>query len=283
MQTYMIKSENLLRSYNESHVGEALATAANPVDIVKDIMPKGVPYKTREIAVFYEVPKGGNNVVVPVRGTAAAAAIASSTFPLLGSAVFSFVTISPTVDMGVDLEWNRAFAQQAQWSVMSEFVQTGIEGVEQALMSTMVGALIANKGSTFALSGTLTWKNFCDGITAVATKDYKCDKVICGPTLYGELLQLQQFVDASYVGTDSNIASGVLRTQLGADIIMTTDMPATVMLFIDSKHALGCATNRDGLVEEYAYPKTDQYGIVVSSKYGVAAKDTLAIVYAARA
>lgn len=281
-----IKSTNILRAYNEAHATEAAATTANPVDVVKDILILGRPSKTREIAKFYTVGKGQNNVVVPVQAKASVAAYSSGTYGADQGAIFSFQTITCDQDYGVPLKWNRVFAEQANWDVMGPFVSEGLGACEENLMGSMVAVLANNPsaGNTFSIDGTLSWANFVTGITKLAEQDLKCDKVLVSPTLYGELLQLQQFVDASYMGTDSNIASGILRTQLGVDIIMTTKIPGTItagtvasMIFIDSTKALGVAMKRDGKVEEFSYPDTDVYGLIVSQYYGIGLLSTLAV------
>jgi hypothetical protein len=276
MKTYTIDSKNIFRAYKESHIGEAAAAGSEVTasDIVKDIMKTPTPFLTREIGVFYEVSKGQNNVIVPKMGAVTATTLTTGDYGAVGNAVFTFATITVNQDYGVNLQWDRGFAEKANWEVMGPFVSEGVRACEERLMGTICNALNANASGTVTLTNPLTWAQITAGMTSLAVNNFNCDVVIMHPTQYGQLLQLQQFVDASYMGSDRNIKTGIIDTELGAKFIRTTKCPTGTILFIDSTKALGAGMARDGKVEEYAYPDVNKYGVVISEVYGVAFLNT---------
>ncbi len=279
-QNINLKSKNIERAIKD-HLTETAATSTDtsPQNVVTDVMQGAIPYLTREIATFYPVGKGDLNVIVPILGKGVASTLTTGDYGATGAGIITFKTITTDHDAGINLQWNRDFAERAAWDVMSPFLKEGARAVEDTIMTDMIGTITAIQanGNTFAIAGTLTWANITTGFMKLAEDDFHCDKVIMSPTLYGELLQLQQFVDASYMGSDSNIRTGVIKTQLGADFICTSKMPSTIVFFIDSTKLLGVGMKRDALVEEYEYPDTNKYGLVVSTAYGIQSLNTLAV------
>jgi len=254
----------------EKKLKEAKATGSDidsQPDLSSEIWEPGYP-QLRALGVVKEVPEGSTSLIIPVPGKLTpGTSFGTSDVTFVG---MTYNTITLGNPVGVNLGWTREYIEDAPWDAVAPQLKEAGRALEQKLFEDILSTIDnAGVSNTFTLSGTITWANFVEGISKLAEDDYECDIVICHPSEYAELLQLDQFVNAAYMGSSEPISSGVLRTTLGVTIVSSSVCTDGKMYFIDSDKALAVAQRRDKKAEEYSYPDQNLYGVVVSSRYGI--------------
>ena len=218
------------------------------------ILPKGV--------TTYEVP-------VPAIGTALEAEPVADNVTFIG---MTYKQVVASKVRGVNYGWTRGYLESCAWDALAPQLKGAGEAVERAVFKSAYDHLVADSGTndstTWANNTTFCYAYFLAGVKALATHNYTCDVCILHPTEYFALLNDSKFIDASVIGSADPIKTGVIQTTLGVTVFMSTVATEGTAVFIDSKKALCMAVIRDKQSEEYSYPDSNLYGIVVTMKFG---------------
>jgi len=249
------------------HLTESKATDANPQKVMaSEVWEPGYPqlhtFKT------IDIDEGQTSYIIPVPGKLAAGTSFGAANVTYVDMTYNTLTLGNPV--GINLGWTREYLEDCKWDALAPQLKEAGRSIEEKMFADVLSAMdTACTSNTFTLSGTVTWANFCTGVGKLAENDFKCDIVICHPSEYMELLQLQQFIDASYMGSDDPISTGILKTTLGVTVVSSSKCTDGKMYFIDSSKWGAIGIRRDRKVEEYSYPDDNLYGIVASVRYGI--------------
>ena len=225
--------------------------------------------------------------------TISAGVFASSSSIVTGS------TVLLNVEYGQLVSWSRAYIEDASYDVMAEQnictgqalknhqIQLGIDkltGSNAAANPFYTGA--AGAYVTYVTSGSplqITMADLNTLIYKAENRGYgKVDTILCGPSIYYQLLNLEELTSALYNGGSDVMGSGVLKTTFGIDIIKTDNLTtawnsgasASIsynwIIALNRQKCLGLVERRGLTIEPFSRPESNLYGYVASARYTVA-------------
>lgn len=182
-------------------------------------------------------------------------------------------------------EWSEAFLEDAEWSVAERMVaevgraisEKELEDID-ALYAGITATDLAT-GAEITIASPITWANFCDLVNAVEREDFEPKVVALTPTVYGELIKLEQFTSSLYAPAEV-IRSGVIPTTLGVTIIRSSKISQSYC--IDTSCAAVLALRRDLITKPYEDPSKEMYGVLGSERYGLAVLRSKAVARGSR-
>lgn len=237
-----------------------------------EVWKKAEPFLSRE--VLRTVMVTDESVKFPIPTAAVATDLSGGTYGTAGES-YAYGTLSVDKNKGINPLWTREFIELVTFDAVSRQVSECGRAIEEQVMGDIItefdAIAVADQagGATLSISGTITWPEFVSGISTIEGEDFHPDIVVVGPALYGELLGLQQFIDASYRAENDPIKTGVISTTFGVKVIRSSKATADRIYYVDSTALGALGILRDITVEPYERPETNKYGLVVSMRYGI--------------
>jgi len=179
-----------------------------------------------------------------------------------------YIDIDVDREKGINVGWTRKFIEDTNFDAVA--VQLGEVGraVEEEEFSYLIGLLEAADESPGVLTATMGFADFVTGIADLAGADYQADICLLNPTEYFELIQDEEFMNASVIGGETALKDGVIKTTLGVTVFKSTLCTEGTAIFMQTNKAIAVAEIRAKKVEDYAYPDANLYGFVCSHRYG---------------
>lgn len=182
------------------------------------------------------------------------------------------VTMAIDEEWGVDVSWTRAHLEDAAWDVLSEQNQGAGYAIQLALCDLLVTALeavpTANQASGDELvhtAGGMIWSEFLALASALdIAKTGPCTHILVEPQDYWALLEIDQFVNSLYAGSDEVMRTGIAKTMFGITVLKCDALTANHAIAVNSRKSVGLAYRRHITIEPYQYPKTNSYGFVAT-------------------
>ena len=181
--------------------------------------------------------------------------------------------IKANVEFSTGKEWTESFVEDASWNVLAwqtEAIGYALAKRETekvvALYNAIAAADLAN-GSESTIASPITWQNITDNLGYVEGQDFHPNVVAVSPTVYSELLRLDQFIHGLYLDPQ-NIKKGVIQhTTLDVTFIRSSLMTKT--LFIDTNTVGVLLIRRDSSIKPYEDTSRNVYGVVGSQRIGL--------------
>jgi hypothetical protein len=191
------------------------------------------------------------------------------------------VDVRTNVELSTGQEWSEAFAEDASFDVVQYYMDVIGYGLARketekviALYNAISGSDLAN-GSESTIATPISWANITDNLGYVESQDFHPNVVAVSPTVYAELMRIDQFVNSLYLDP-ANIKQGVIQhTTLGVTFIRSSLITKT--LFIDTTKAGVMLVRREPLLKTYERPDAGKYGVVGSERIGLAVLRTKAV------
>lgn len=234
------------------------------------------PFLTRDLCRVVEVVE--ETTIFEVNARAVAGPLAGGVYPTTGADTTE-VPITADRDYGVNAIWTRQYLERAaNFAVMSwQTIECG-KAIETELMDFIIATYIADNGQH--VDGEHDWLDWDDvilGFTAALNADSKPDVCLCSPSDYANLFNDQEFVSSLYTTDNDPMRTGKVKSTLGMEFIRSSRMPDHLALLIEKNKAGALCIRRDITVEPYERPEEDEYGFVVSHRYGFDSLNACAI------
>jgi hypothetical protein len=212
-----------------------------------------------------------------------------------GSSIVTGATVNLNAEYGHTVTWTRAYLEDAGYPVMAEQNAATGKSIKyfqiQKCIDLLTGGAVAGF-STGAAGAGVTWVS--SGSVGITFTDFKnvCSKVdlagygpvntvICSPSIYWQLLDLEELTSALYNGGPEVMNSGVLKTTFGVDIIKcdTLRIPTGAVvgqfqrdyiIAMNRDKALAFVERRGLQIDPFERPETNNYGYVASCRFAVA-------------
>lgn len=234
--------------------------------IYDEVMATCEPFLTRELALIIETDKEAEIFEVNVAATAGE--LTAGAYVTTGADTAER-TVTVNRDYGVNPNWTRQYLERATWEVMAWQVRETTKSLELELMDYMIGIYLVNFGQSVAGEHDwLDWDDIVDAVAEAEDADSHPDVLLCSPRDYANLLKDDQFISSLYVGDDSTMRSGKVKTTLGMTVIRSSRMPDHMALLLEKEKAGALCVRRSVTVEPYERPEIDEYGFVISHRYG---------------
>lgn len=240
---------------------------ANPqAEMAKTVWEIGYP-QLHELATAKEVEQGHTSLIVPYGEAKTPGTMTSGDYGV-DFVAMTYVTISVNQIKGLRLGWTREYIEDCAWSALEPQLQEAGRAMEQDVFTYIVGLCDSGCGETIALTATLSYADILEGYATLAVDDYQMDLVLVNPADYANLLNDEKFINASYIDSAEPIRTGIINITLGAKIVSSSVVGSGSIYFLDKDKAIALATRRNDSVEEYSLPQSNEYGIVISNRYG---------------
>jgi HK97 family phage major capsid protein len=197
---------------------------------------------------------------------------------------YETVDIQTNIILKDAVEWNREFAEDAKWNVMSrelEELGRSVAEKETAAIIALYGAVAAADlagGAVIAGGGlVLSWSKLVEMWDAVKGENFRPDVIFMHTKQSSQLLTATEFINQQYMpsaGLDSNGQVGqVLKMSLFDSSKCTNGI-----IFAASKNPAGVLLiRRDITTEPWENPQTGKVGVVASERVGYGILRTKAI------
>ena len=184
------------------------------------------------------------------------------------------VDIECKYEIAASQEWGESFLEDATWNVLErQIAEIGFALAEQetkdiiALYNGISNADLAG-GAEVTIASPITWANFTDLWAAVENENFHPNVLAVTPTVMGELLRLDQFIDSLYYAPEQAIRTGVYPQKiLNVTIVVSSLITSTLM--IDTQYAAAMPLRRDVTTKPYEDPARMLYGAIGSERYGL--------------
>jgi len=246
-------------------VQDAVWAAAQPAAISREII-KVIPTKNALERIPKEVKAYAWEGEGPAKGTGARVETQD---------------VKANIEIKSKKEWSETFAEDASWDVLRwqiEAIGKAIAKYETekviAAYNSIAAGDLAN-GSESTVATPVTWANITDNLGYVEAQDFHPDVVAVSPTVYSELLRLDQFIHSLYLDPN-NVKKGVIQ-HTTLDVVFVRSSLVTKTLFIDSNSAGVLLLRRDITTKPYEDPSRNMYGVVGTERVGVGILRTKAV------
>lgn len=237
------------------------------------------PYLTREIARVFITDKPEFTIPLNTTGEAEDLTCNQDTGDTYGIGVETTTCelVKLNLEPGKRALWTRSYLEDASWDVMARQTRGVGRAIEEYIMDLIIAQYLwhvqaAGGKSTGQVAcytlGAITWAEFTAAVGTMEEADGHPDVLLVAPNLYSQLLALQQFTDASWMGSAETMKSGVVLTTFGMKVIRSSRVPAGIGFLIDSDKAGALVIRRDITVEPIERPELNQYGFVGSARIG---------------
>jgi HK97 family phage major capsid protein len=174
-------------------------------------------------------------------------------------------------------EWTREFAEDATWNVMDNMIEkvgralgenetTKILSLYGAIADADLagGAPIAGGGAALSWNGLLKLHN------AVRGENWRPTVLAVHETQLHQLLNDDKFIHAQYLPSgQTDLEQGVVTSVLGMRVQASTLVPNGTAYAIDTRVAAVMLLRRDVTVEDWQDPKTGEYGVRATTRFGL--------------
>lgn len=149
-----------------------------------------------------------------------------------------------------------------------KLVTTGITEdnikVEFKYVDGDIGVVDASKKGD---AGRLELGNIIDARTKVAGKKYQPNALVIDEDGRGEILQDDDFIDASKYGEQVNLMNGEIGRIAGMPVLVSTQVPNRTALVVDTRNAAVFVNKRDPYVKREEKADTDSIEIYARQRY----------------
>ncbi|MBT0160738.1 phage major capsid protein [Candidatus Bathyarchaeota archaeon A05DMB-2] len=174
-------------------------------------------------------------------------------------------------------EWTREFAEDATWNVMDNMIEkvgralgenetTKILSLYGAIADADLagGAPIAGGGAALSWNGLLKLHN------AVRGENWRPTVLAVHETQLHQLLNDDKFIHAQYLPSgQTDMEQGIVTSVLGMRVQASTLVPNGTAYAIDTRVAAVMLLRRDVTVEDWQDPKTGEYGVRATTRFGL--------------
>jgi len=174
-------------------------------------------------------------------------------------------------------EWTREFAEDATWNVMDNMIEkvgralgenetTKILSLYGAIADADLagGAPIAGGGAALSWNGLLKLHN------AVRGENWRPTVLAVHETQLHQLLNDDKFIHAQYLPSgQTDLEQGIVTSVLGMRVQASTLVPNGTAYAIDTRVAAVMLLRRDVTVEDWQDPKTGEYGVRATTRFGL--------------
>ena len=237
--------------------------------LIKEIVPVAFPRLTREVVSVHDVEKGSTSVVIPVSAKFdAVEEEVDGIFDTENSVLVTSKTITLDNEKGINVTFSRTYLEDAAWDAYQDNLKNASEALEIGLFDEILDEFDATVGSnTFSIGSTMTFADVVTGWELLESADYKVDYMLINPAEMADLLLDEKMTSQLYLGSEA-VKSGVFPTVLGFSILVSTEVEAGTVYFVN-KQAVHIAIRRDKKIEEFAYPTANKYGFLITCRYGI--------------
>jgi len=187
---------------------------------------------------------------------------------------YDYADVECKYEIAASQEWNENFFEDASWNVLERQVEEiGFSLAEQeskdiiALYNGIVNADLAS-GAEVTIASPITWDNFTTLWATVENENFHPNVLAVSPTIMGELLRLNQFVQSLYYAPEQAIRTGIYPQKiLNVTIVVSSLLSKSLM--IDTRYAAAMPLRRDATAKPYENPAELLYGVIGSERYGL--------------
>lgn len=248
----------------EGNITDETPNVAATQELLAQIMMGAEAYTPLDFAHLYNTDKA--QLLIPVGTYGTAVEISTGAFTN-SPKTQAEVTINLDKEYGTTVTWTRAHLEDATWDVMSEQNQGAGYAIQHCLHTLLLAALLDGAtGATFVgafATGYTTWLDWMTFLSKIDVAEYgPADYCLVPPSIYWQLLNMDQFVNSLYAGSDEVMRTGVAKTMFGITFIKTIDMAYPIA--VNSKKCIALAYRRQLTVEPFEHPELNQYGFIAS-------------------
>jgi HK97 family phage major capsid protein len=245
------------------HMHDTLVEAAYPEMIGRDIIMVRPTTETMER--------------FPLDEKAVAYRYAEGAYTRLSGKKVSTVDVYTNIVAESSEVWTREFLEDATWNVMetmTEKVGRALGENETNKILAMYGA-IANAdlagGAPIDNSGAaLNWSGVVKLHNAVRGENWRPTVLALNEVQLHQLLNDDKFIHAQYLPSEQvDLERGVVGSVLGMKVLASTLVPNGVAYAIDTRVAAVMLLRRDITVEDWEDPKTGEFGVRATTRFGL--------------
>lgn len=240
------------------------------------------PFLTREVARVFITDKC--TLVIPLNTMATAVDMTCNQDTSDAYAIAGETTTCRTIQLnkepGIRALWTKSYVEDASWAVFERQARGAGRAIEEYILDLIIEEYIFAVGvggvsvgqvacyTSTATGPAITWAEFVAAVGYHEGLDGHPNILFVAPDLYAALLALQQFTDASWMGSEETMRSGVILTTFGMKVIRSSRLPDGIGFLIDNDIAGALAIRREITIEPYERPEINQYGFVASARIG---------------
>jgi len=174
-------------------------------------------------------------------------------------------------------EWTREFAEDATWNVMDNMIEKvgrALGENETTKILSLYGAIADADlagGSPIAGGGAaLSWNGLLKLHNAVRGENWRPTVLVVHETQLHQLLNDDKFIHAQYLPSgQTDLEQGVVTSVLGMRVQASTLVSNGTAYAIDTRVAAVMLLRRDVTVEDWQDPKTGEYGVRATTRFGL--------------
>jgi len=189
----------------------------------------------------------------------------------------STVDISANILADASDEWTREYIEDATWNVMDNAVENigrALGEKETGKILSLYGAIadadLAGGAPIAGGAAALSWNGLLKLHNAIRGENWRPTVLAVHETQLHQLLNDDKFIHAQYLpSAQTNIEQGVVTSVLGMKVQASTLCTNGVAYAIDTRVAAVMLLRRDVTVEDWEDPKTGEYGVRATTRFGL--------------
>jgi HK97 family phage major capsid protein len=174
-------------------------------------------------------------------------------------------------------EWTREFAEDATWNVMDNMIEKVGRALGEnettkilALYGAIADADLAGGAPIAGGGAALSWNGLLKLHNAVRGENWRPTVLAVHETQLHQLLNDDKFIHAQYLPSgQTDLEQGVVTSVLGMRVQASTLVPNGTAYAIDTRVAAVMLLRRDVTVEDWQDPKTGEYGVRATTRFGL--------------
>jgi len=188
-----------------------------------------------------------------------------------------------TVDVKTDVlaeaaeEWSREYLEDATWNVMDNMVEKvgrALGEKETTKILSLYGAIaagdLAGGAALDAGAAVMSWAKVLALHNAVRGENWRPTVLAVHEMQLHQLLNDDKFIHAQYLPSgETNLEQGIVTSVLGMRVMASTLVTNGTAYAIDARAAAVMLLRRDVTVEDWEDPKTGEYGVRATTRFGL--------------
>jgi hypothetical protein len=189
----------------------------------------------------------------------------------------STVDISTNILAEASDEWTREYLEDATWNVLDNAVENVGRALGEkesgkilALYAAISNADLAGGSELAGGNAVMSWAKVLELHNAVRGENWRPTVLVVNEMQLHQLLNDDKFIHAQYLPSGQTILEqGLITSVLGMRVQASTLVSNGTAYAIDTRVAAVMLLRRDVTVEDWEDPKTGEYGIRATTRFGL--------------
>ena len=189
----------------------------------------------------------------------------------------STIDVSTNVLAEASDEWTREYLEDATWNVLDNAVENigrALGEKETNKILSLYGAIadadLAGGAPIAGGGAALSWNGLLKLHNAVRGENWRPTVLVVHETQLHQLLNDDKFIHAQYLPSgQTDLEQGVVTSVLGMRVQASTLVSNGTAYAIDTRVAAVMLLRRDVTVEDWQDPKTGEYGVRATTRFGL--------------